>query len=397
MTIVGTWNLENLFRPGDDGPSGEEEYDAKLDSLAATITDLAPDLLAVQEVGDPDALDDLVTRLDGDWHTALADPDARGIRVGILSRHALSEVEQVADYPQHLNPVQVDDDGHTLDKLGRPGLRARVDVDVDGTSLEIVTAHLKSKLLSFPSGRFAPRDEDERARFAVYALHRRAAEAAGLRTYLTALLDGKGKHRAVVLAGDMNDEPQSGDHPDSAWPTRLRNRHPRIRPARSRGRTAAVEPGAAHPRGGAPLPCLPGPQGTHRPPPRQPPAPRHRRDRDDRDRRHTVDHRQPGRATRCPGLRPPASRGEAEPVAVDVGQSSRPSSRSIAARREGQPGHGRFKCWRPRRPPTPTQSQIDPAARPNICRVQTPRSRVFGWDGRGRVSEARATPSSPAR
>jgi hypothetical protein len=100
MTIVGTWNLENLFRPGDDGPSGEEGYDAKLDSLAATITDLAPDLLAVQEVGDPDALDDLVTRLDGDWHTALADPDARGIRVGILSRHALSDVEQVPAAPR---------------------------------------------------------------------------------------------------------------------------------------------------------------------------------------------------------------------------------------------------------------------------------------------------------
>jgi hypothetical protein len=150
MTIVGTWNLENLFRTGDDGPSGEEEYDAKLDSLAATITDLAPDLLAVQEVGDPDALDDLVKRLDGDWHTGLADPDAGGIRVGILSRHALSDVEQVADYPQHLNPVQVDDEGHTIDQLGRPGLRARV--GVDGTSLDIVSAHLKSKLLSFPGG-----------------------------------------------------------------------------------------------------------------------------------------------------------------------------------------------------------------------------------------------------
>lgn len=205
MAVVGTWNLENLFRPGDEaGPSDQDEYDAKLDALAATITDLAPDVLAVQEVGDPDALEDLTGRLDGDWHTALADPDGRGIRVGVMSRHTLSDVGQITDFPEHLSPVQVDDEGNTIDQLGRPGLRVRV--EIDGTGLDVVSVHLKSKLLSFPGGRFSPRDEDERARYAVYALHRRAAEAAGTRAYLTTLLDGQGEDRAVVLAGDMNDE-----------------------------------------------------------------------------------------------------------------------------------------------------------------------------------------------
>jgi hypothetical protein len=42
-----------------DGPSGQDEYDAKLDVLAATITDLVLDVLAVPEVGDPEALEDL--------------------------------------------------------------------------------------------------------------------------------------------------------------------------------------------------------------------------------------------------------------------------------------------------------------------------------------------------
>ena len=73
----------------------------------------------------------------------------------------------------------------------------------------MVSVHLKSKLLTFPGGRFNPRDEDERARYAVYALHRRAAEAAGIRSYVTGLLNGHGQERAVVVAGDLNDEAQA--------------------------------------------------------------------------------------------------------------------------------------------------------------------------------------------
>ena len=45
---------------------------------------MAPDVLAVQEVGTPEALADLTARLDGQWHRELAEPDGRGIRVGYL-------------------------------------------------------------------------------------------------------------------------------------------------------------------------------------------------------------------------------------------------------------------------------------------------------------------------
>lgn len=87
MLTIATWNLENLFRPGNGaGPESEAAYEAKLKALAETITELAPDMLAVQEVGEPEALADMVDRLGGTWHTALADPDGRGIRVGVLSR-----------------------------------------------------------------------------------------------------------------------------------------------------------------------------------------------------------------------------------------------------------------------------------------------------------------------
>jgi len=208
MTRLGTWNLENLARPG--GPAGASDdqraYEEKLDTLAATITDLHPDVLAIQEVLDPNALDDLIDRLDGSWRTALADPDGRGIRVGFLSRAALSNLEQIRDFPDGLLPIQADDDGATIRQLGRPGLRARV--RTGGRTIDVISVHLKSKLLTFPGGRFSPRDEDERTRYAVYALHRRAAEAAGIRSHVTGLLT-EDPQAAVVVAGDLNDEPQA--------------------------------------------------------------------------------------------------------------------------------------------------------------------------------------------
>lgn len=86
--------------------------------------------------------------------------------------------------------------------MGRGALRARI--DVDGTTVDLITAHLKSKLLSFPNGRFSPRDEGERARYAGYALALRTAEAITLRDRATSLL---GQGRAVVVLGDLNDKP----------------------------------------------------------------------------------------------------------------------------------------------------------------------------------------------
>jgi len=206
---IGTWNLENLFRPGaDGGPRTDAAYQAKLAALADTIGVLAPDVLAVQEVGDPDALGDLADRAGGGWTLATADPDRRGIRVGFLSRLELTDVEQVRGFPAGLRPIQVDDTATTSSTMGRAALRARV--QVGGRSIDLITCHLKSKLLTFPGGRFSTRDEGERARFGAYALNRRAAEAATVRAAATALLGGQGQQRAVVVLGDLNDEPAAG-------------------------------------------------------------------------------------------------------------------------------------------------------------------------------------------
>jgi endonuclease/exonuclease/phosphatase family metal-dependent hydrolase len=206
---IATWNLENLFRPsGQAGASGAAAYDAKVQALTDTLLALAPDVLAVQEVGDTQALTDLGRQVGGPWHQATADPDRRGIRVGYLSRLPLTHLEQIVTFPAGLRPVQVDESANSVDRMGRPALRARV--QVAGRPVDLLTCHLKSKLLTFPGGRFSTSDEHERARFGVYALNRRAAEAATVRATATTLLsaDPTGDAALIVL-GDLNDVPEA--------------------------------------------------------------------------------------------------------------------------------------------------------------------------------------------
>jgi len=80
-------------------------------------------------------------------------------------------------------------------------------VTVGGTAIDLVTCHLKSKLLHFPGGAFSTSDEELRARYAGYALALRTAEAITLRHQTTQVLGGHGQDRALVVLGDLNDEP----------------------------------------------------------------------------------------------------------------------------------------------------------------------------------------------
>ncbi|MFF4254529.1 endonuclease/exonuclease/phosphatase family protein [Streptomyces sp. NPDC001663] len=207
--LLGTWNLENLYRPGGPfGPKDKAAYETKLAALAAVITELDPTLLGVQEVGEPEALDDLVGMLDGDWHVALSGhPDGRGIRVGFLSRVPVEVLADTNAFPARLRPVQEDDSGVEVSASGRGFLA--VEVAADAGPLRVAVAHLKSKLLSYPGGRFFPHDEGERARYGAYALYRRAAEATTLRALADELLAGDGRERDVAVLGDLNDEVQA--------------------------------------------------------------------------------------------------------------------------------------------------------------------------------------------
>lgn len=257
MSTVATWNLENLFLPGGEfGPTDPVAYQAKLHALAGTVNELAPDVLGVQEVGDPAALAALVALLDGEWQTVLSEEfeAAHPIRVGVLSRLPLVVVDDLAEFAAPLEQVQADDAGARITRMGRGALAVRVTL-APSEELTIVACHLKSKLLTFPASggrrRFAPHDEGERARVAAYALFRRAAEAVTVRRLTDRLLAGDGRARAVLVLGDLNDESQAAttqilygppgselgtpgaDRPDLGDGARLWNLAPRI-PAEER-------------------------------------------------------------------------------------------------------------------------------------------------------------------
>jgi endonuclease/exonuclease/phosphatase family metal-dependent hydrolase len=153
---VATWNLENLFRPEPTAPAAERTaYQAKLDLLGGVVRRLALDVVAVQEVGGQEELDDLAAAAGPDYaHRAVsAFPDGRGIRVGFLSRLPIEEQEDVVDFPPlpafALSAADAAGQAVPVTRLGRGALRVRV--RVGGTPVELLTAHLKSKLLTFPS------------------------------------------------------------------------------------------------------------------------------------------------------------------------------------------------------------------------------------------------------
>jgi endonuclease/exonuclease/phosphatase family metal-dependent hydrolase len=208
LTLM-TWNLENLFLPGSpSGPKTQQIYDAKLTALAARINTIKPDLVGLQEVGDTTALDQLMALLDGNWQRQVsAFADARGIRVAWLSKLPITATEDIDAFQPPLLPVQNNDQGATEATLGRGALA--ITVTTNAGDMTVLTSHLKSKLLTFPGGQFSPVDETERARFAAYALYRRSAEAATLRTWATGALANDGQNRPVVVCGDLNDTPHA--------------------------------------------------------------------------------------------------------------------------------------------------------------------------------------------
>ncbi len=220
MFAVMTWNLENFERPAANAEQAiKDRYARKLKQISDLITAAGPDLVGVQEVlahNDdlaPGVFDDLRAELGAGWNGCLSQrPDDRGIRVGWLSKGQLSNPTDVAAYPHGVPATTVDDHGTQITASKR-GALAVTYTGGDGLQVHALTAHLKSKLLTFPGHapqhpRFNTQDEGERARVGLYALGQRAAEAATVRAWATDRLQGQGQ-RHVLVCGDLNDTPEA--------------------------------------------------------------------------------------------------------------------------------------------------------------------------------------------
>src|SRR4030095_16806875 len=192
---VTTWNVEN-FSSNADG------FQAKLAHLTSALQSINPDVVALQEVLDLPALDALASALH--YHALAAAPDGRGIRVAFLLRGGppLGFQEITAwRLPAGVIVQELNNEGAIaeLQAFSRPALR--VTIARDGSQYDIVNAHLKSKLLTFPGGHFSTSDESLRAHAAYCALTRGAAETVPLRAHANDLLEpGAGLQRRAAWA-----------------------------------------------------------------------------------------------------------------------------------------------------------------------------------------------------
>lgn len=139
-------------------------------------------------------------------------------------------------------------------QMGRGGLQ--VTIRANHRDVGVVNCHLKSKLLTFPGGRFTTNDPNERARYAAYALYRRASEAITLRSHISNTLKDRGR-TPLVLLGDLNDEVDAAatqilngppgsemgfDRPDKGDGLRLFNVAPLIREAERHPGSTGADP-----------------------------------------------------------------------------------------------------------------------------------------------------------
>ncbi len=218
---VATWNVENLLLPDPKKEQqGQEEYQAKLDYLTKVIQRINPHVIALQEIGGDKPLNDLRAKLrrTHPYRKMSSYPDKRGIRVAFLSQVPIDGSEDMAQFPaggfvavsgSYGGAAQ--DDPSPFIRMGRGALLVTLQ-PVPGTTVRLVTCHLKSKMLSYPSTggrtRFTPKNETERVRAAGLALLQRTAEAVAVRAWANRLLEGNDTTRLIVM-GDLNDEAEA--------------------------------------------------------------------------------------------------------------------------------------------------------------------------------------------
>lgn len=194
-----TWNVQNLTQ-------SDPLFADKLEFLIGTLRALGSDVVALQEILDLNALQDLANGLS--FHHFAATPDGRGNRVAFITRHAPAQAPQQINQWQLPQGVEVrgfDNDGNVeiVQQFPRPAFQ--ITIGHGGGEIDIVNAHLKSKLLTFGQN-FSTTNETLRSHTAYLALERRAAEATSVREHVTRLLAAG---RDVVLLGDLNDGPEA--------------------------------------------------------------------------------------------------------------------------------------------------------------------------------------------
>lgn len=225
---IATWNLYQFATPGtywyerDEKNDYEpDQWDAKKSWIINTLKTVNADIIGFQEIFSADAFKSLMKE-QGYPHVALVaapavDPTDPAVFVGpitgIASRYPFVSEPTSLPMPQELrDKTQLQDDF----TFRRAVTRVEVDTPQIG-AVVIYTCHFKSQgafidsdeIETFPDWKTRFREHlRQRATKDVDQLVRRNGEAAGV--YLAAMSElDIDNNKAIVVVGDMNDDPQS--------------------------------------------------------------------------------------------------------------------------------------------------------------------------------------------
>lgn len=207
---IATYNLKDFFAiprvPADLFPRRVAYLSSRILASGAT-------LVALQEVGESDALDALLAALGASWTAIAGTPDERGIRNAIITTETVrhSELLSTKELPF---PVFIAGDAPPFGP--RLGLRrAIVRVDIEHATygdISVLCMHLKSNLpraLKLADGTEQPRlTGKEHAEAMIRSAVIRSAEALFVRGVVDELRSST-PPRQVCVAGDMNDDARS--------------------------------------------------------------------------------------------------------------------------------------------------------------------------------------------
>ena len=220
---IATANLLNFANPNriyyDNAPAyNETEYQHKLSGISNLLSTTNADIIAVQEVWDSNALEDLAVSLGFKPEHVVAPLASNDVSspytqgkgaqktpaVGIISRFEQLESSLLEDIaPKAV--IDIPDIG-PYQRFNRPPLVLRL--NAYGQPITIITAHLKSKRAFFlrdESGSLLEDMDDPniRVRAKLRSLCMRAAEAASIRMSIIERLHHT--QEPLILLGDIND------------------------------------------------------------------------------------------------------------------------------------------------------------------------------------------------
>lgn len=121
---IATFNIENLAAKGKD-----------MKQIARIIKDLGLEIVGIEEIVEPKALDELVKYLDGFKYKITG--GTAPIHVGIIYNSSVIDVSEVSE----IKTLTLNNE-----KKFRPGLRIKAKVKPDGFDFILAVVHLKSKV-----------------------------------------------------------------------------------------------------------------------------------------------------------------------------------------------------------------------------------------------------------